>query len=352
MLLFDSMRREKSTPAMHQEARFAFLNRVATPFWGEVRRVLEEWFANVSPDDCVDLGTRFRSSDDRQHVGAFWELYLHELFTRLGFTVRLHPTLPDNTTTPDMLVEGVGGSFYVEAVALTNKEAEYRSSQKRAQVYDALNERVRSENFFLDVETVAEGSGTPPLALIGRTVNKWLASLDPNTVSLAGTRSWLEGLPMYEAPFADWTFRFRALPKRQDRRVSEGPTVGMFGPPRAFWVNDHKDLMDRISRKSRKYGDPDRPLVIALLYDRWTANAHHLTRALFGWGWGDLEIVRAGRLDRSWAAEADGIWLTRSGPANRDSFAILCAIHLSIWLHIQSPRPISTSGIIHGHDTP
>ena len=95
---------------------------------------------------ACDLGTRFRSPDDRQHVAAFWELYLHELFTRLGFAVRLHPTLPIETTNPDMLVERDGDSFYVEAVALTDKDVERQSTRRRGQVDDGINERVQSAN--------------------------------------------------------------------------------------------------------------------------------------------------------------------------------------------------------------
>lgn len=353
MLLFDDANRVDPLPASHLEPHFPFLNRVATPFWDEVRHVQEEWFAHLPIDNRADLRARFRSSDDRQHVGAFWELYLHELFTRLGFAARLHPALQSETTNPDLLVDRDGDSFYVEAVALTDKDAEYQSTRRRGNIYDAINQRVQSADFFLDVETVSEGSGVPPLSRMGRVLDEWLRSLDPDAVPPYDTAKSRWPLPVYEATSGDWRFRFRAIPKRPDRRVLEGPTVGMFGPPKAVWVNDHKDLMDRIGRKSRKYGALDRPLVIALLYERWTAAAHHLTRALFGWGWDYPCMIRAGHIDPTWPDEADGAWLTRGGPTNRNGSAILCGFHtaphsvaqseLQLWHHPWTRRPLTTN---------
>lgn len=351
MLLFDDVVRYDPSPADHLESHFPFINRVATPYWAEVRRVLELWFAHLPASECADLRARFRSSDDRQHVAAFWELYLYELFTRLGFAVRLHPPLTHQSTNPDMLVERKGDSFYVEAVALTDKETEFQSSRRSGQIFDAINQRVQSANFFLDVETVSLGNGTPPLSQIGRFVDRWLASLDPDAVPqyAASNTDW--DLPKRDATFGDWQFRFRAIPKRSDRRVVEGPTVGKFGPPKAVWVNDHDDLKDRLGRKSRKYGELDRPLVIALLYERWTAATHHLTRALFGWGWGYPHLFRTGRLDPTWPLEADGSWVNRDGPLNRFCSAILCGLHtaphsvvrcpLELWHHPWARHPLT-----------
>lgn len=44
--LFDDLKREDPSPARPGEDSFAFLNRVDTPFWAKVRRLLEEWFGH------------------------------------------------------------------------------------------------------------------------------------------------------------------------------------------------------------------------------------------------------------------------------------------------------------------
>src|SRR6266542_284643 len=79
--LFDKFERTDPTPARHQEGNFAFLNRIATPWWSEIRDRLEVWFQAYSGDagaeKAADLRGRFRSSDERQHLGAWWELYVY-----------------------------------------------------------------------------------------------------------------------------------------------------------------------------------------------------------------------------------------------------------------------------------
>lgn len=350
MRLFDTAPRDNPEPAAHQEPHFPFLNRVSTPYWAEIRCLLEDWFDRIALDERTDLRARFRSSDDRQHVAAFWELYLHELFIRLGFTVRLHPEILGQTTTPDLAVARGDEAFYIEAVVLTDKELQHRSARRRGQVYDAINKRVKSPNFFLDVETVVEGTDTPPLRQIAAKLQTWLDSLDPDEAIPHSGLAAYHALPVLEQGYGTWRFRFRAVPKRSDRRTIQGPTVGMFGPPQAVWVNDHTALRERVEDKSRKYGDLDRPLVFALLYERWTAGSHHLAQALYGWGYGQADMMRSGRIEPTWPPEANGAWLTREGPVNRTGAAVLAAIHLAphsiartelhVWHHPWARRPL------------
>jgi hypothetical protein len=44
-----------------------------------------------------DLHNRFRATQGGQFLSAFWELYLHELFSRLGFTPEVHPDSGNGT---------------------------------------------------------------------------------------------------------------------------------------------------------------------------------------------------------------------------------------------------------------
>jgi hypothetical protein len=82
------------------------------------RAVLEDWFSRWPTDSRPDLRARLRAKDDGQFLGAFWELYLHELHLRLGFECERDPELPDSPRRPDFLVHGAGGSFYLEATVV------------------------------------------------------------------------------------------------------------------------------------------------------------------------------------------------------------------------------------------
>lgn len=55
-----------------------------------------------------------------QHFGAWWELYIHTFYRRLGYAVDVHPTMP-NGTTPDFVVTRDGVSTYVECKAIPEK---------------------------------------------------------------------------------------------------------------------------------------------------------------------------------------------------------------------------------------
>lgn len=104
--LFDHFVRTDASPSAESEDYFTFLNRVDTPFWAEVRRVLDVWFSRYPGERAPALRREFRSRRGRQQRGAFWELYLHELFLQLGYSVVVHPGLA-NITSHNTGVEGV-----------------------------------------------------------------------------------------------------------------------------------------------------------------------------------------------------------------------------------------------------
>ncbi len=136
--LFDQLERTDTTHAAYTESQFAFLDRVAGPYWEQVRQLLDEWFAQIPPEHKDHLRTRFQNSDDRQHRSAFWELYLHELFRRLGFTATHHPELPGSSNQPDFLFERGDDAFYLEAVMLGDSDKESREERQRWQVLEMI----------------------------------------------------------------------------------------------------------------------------------------------------------------------------------------------------------------------
>ena len=86
--LFGNAQRSDRTPAKETEDTFAFLDRAAGPYWQRVRDNMENWFASYPAGGRQDLARRLRSSRGTEHRGAWWELYLHALFTALGMPTR------------------------------------------------------------------------------------------------------------------------------------------------------------------------------------------------------------------------------------------------------------------------
>ena len=113
-LLFSVGRRVNPLHAGYAESSFAFLDRVAQPYWARIRDELDRWFADFPEGEHArDLRNRFRKDDPRQHYAAWWELYLYTFLRRSGFEVEVHPYVHGTRDRPDFLVRSRRGVFYV-----------------------------------------------------------------------------------------------------------------------------------------------------------------------------------------------------------------------------------------------
>ena len=111
MSLFDEIQRTELRAALYGEPTFQYLNTSQRPGFVAIRNMLEQWFCRYPEVVAADLRARFRSNDDRQHQGAFFELYLHELLHSLQFTVEVHPRVNATDNRPDFLILRNGNPF-------------------------------------------------------------------------------------------------------------------------------------------------------------------------------------------------------------------------------------------------
>jgi len=90
LTLFDDIERWDHRHKRQTQSSFHFLNTSAWPASHNMRAALEQWFEDYPDDDKNDLRARFRKRDDN-HESAFFELFLYEVFRRLGLTPEVHP---------------------------------------------------------------------------------------------------------------------------------------------------------------------------------------------------------------------------------------------------------------------
>src|SRR6266436_6016709 len=115
MQLFDPGPRREFRWKKETEPTFVYYNQSARPSVVIFREMIEGWFNRFRDEDKKDLRKRFRSPNDHNHLSAFFEIYLHELLSRLGFEVEADP-LPERTTHPDFVASTRGSNlFYLEA---------------------------------------------------------------------------------------------------------------------------------------------------------------------------------------------------------------------------------------------
>ena len=93
-----------------------------------------------------------------QFESAFWELYLHELHSRLGFRVDVHPPGP-RTTHPDFLLTRGSERFYLEAVVPVPQEGRLEQPAGTATVTEYLGTAYNAD-FFLALRFVAGGGNS------------------------------------------------------------------------------------------------------------------------------------------------------------------------------------------------
>jgi hypothetical protein len=104
LLLFDKIERLEERPKREREPTFDYYNSSARRPIAALRELLQTWFDAYPAFGKKDIQSRFRSRIDGQHKSAFWELYLHELFTRMKYRLKVHPVLKGSANHPDFLI--------------------------------------------------------------------------------------------------------------------------------------------------------------------------------------------------------------------------------------------------------
>lgn len=260
-ILFQPRARVDATPSRHGESTYRFLDRVAGPFWDQCRTLINEWMASYPESDRGALQARLRSDDDRVFTSAFWELYLHEMYRRDGWTIHIEPTLLGVTTRPDFLVSKSGESYYVEA-RCTFEGSDRGATGRLQSIYDSLDS-IDSGAFQLAVTAVRIGASSPSTRVLRKKLKNWLEQLDPDT----GDYFLSDDDPerRLEWVHEDWNLVFHPIPRHASvRGVRAQRPLGVFVPEGASFINDIDALRDALAEKGSKYGELDYPLVLAI----------------------------------------------------------------------------------------
>jgi hypothetical protein len=302
--IFDETQRSDRSPATDTEDSFRFLNRVDGPFWQRIRVELETWFGDYPFAARADLRERFRSRKPDQHFPAWWELYQHRLWRRLGFDVAVHPTLP-NGARPDLLVTGESGSFYVEALTIMSSLATAESGGAlKAEIQEAIN-TIDAPDFWMSIRYVQAGHSAPPKLAFKKQIEGWLRKLDADQLLEMEPTDW----PRTTVRVGEWVVSLKAFPISPEHRGKPKDGLIGIGPAIAGYVNEGASLGKAIEqrRKRAQRSAAECPVVLAALFVNGMFDDSGITEALFG-----SEVVQ---LDQ--VRPPGGLWVTPDGPRNR-----------------------------------
>jgi hypothetical protein len=331
--LFDPGNRTDTRFKGYKEPEFAYLNQSARPAIIALRELLEDWFRHFPTDSQTDLCSRFRSPDDNQHAGAFFELYIHELLRKLGYEITVHPVLPGIATHPDFLARrSEGCQFYLEVtLAGVPNKAEQGAAARIAQVYDVLNE-MDSPDYFLHLDVEGSPSTPPAGAKLRSDLGKWLGTLDVDEIAKAGQRGEFAAVPKFHWEHEGWSVTFMPIAKSPAARGKPGirPIGAII--PEAEWLKTDVDLKNALENKAKKYGALEVPLVVAVNVLGIHCDETDIFNAVFG----QEVIAISQRNDGSISAEhaerrRNGFWFGPNGPRNQSVSAVLIIDGFNEW---------------------
>ena len=329
-MVFGDVTRTFLGPRDHGESQFCFLDRSGRPQFDTARQRINDWFSRICPGLRDGVLQRLRSGDDQEFDAGFWELYLHELFTRLGYEISCEPALP-NGRKIDFLLRRGDAAFYLEATT-AGKPAEQRGADaRRDRIYRELDQ-VKTSAFMMGITIDQAGrSDAPKLARLREDVEGWLAGLDPDEV----VRRWDADGEVPSHCWSDdsgWALTIEALPNKPELRDQpvERP-LGMFFEDTSDAVRDEIPLKGALKRKApSRYGDLTLPYAVAVsetlpnIFDP----VPHRTNVLFG----NLKFMYGDALGPRWVRASDGIWRGPGAhPRNRRLAAVLFASQLTPW---------------------
>lgn len=283
MNLFDDIEREPATSMSNRYSAFVAVNQDGSPGEQDRRDKLESWFRKFPSDWQSDLRGRFRSELHDAHEGAFFELFLHELLTSMGFKVEVHPTLPDSDDRPDFLVCDGSKCFYLEATTTGRRSGPFTLRNTEQEIIEELQE-LTSSDFNLLIEITGELSQSIRKAPLRSRFNKLLLQgHDPDVVKATVDACGSDAAPSVQYEADGWRIQAWLSPiSRIARRCDQMRRIGVnFKDPR--WTNSIDPVRNKLKEKGKNYGDPKLPLVIAVqTRDIFYNGRQHDMEVLFG----------------------------------------------------------------------
>ncbi|MGW7750283.1 hypothetical protein ACWGK6_01680 [Streptomyces violaceusniger] len=340
MGVYISQHRADMAPKRASESDAEFFERIAGPFWDQVRDVINEWWSHLPPDAQPGLRSRLRDRNSDANVfSALWELYVHEMLLGSGCTVEIEQQIGTGGKYPDFLVTRGDEQFVVEAIWTAENLDATGSSSLPPQVVDAID-RVPSPNFYVAYKVDSVGSTTPQQRRLKNELTLWLASLDPDQVTAEYEQK--VPLPRHTWQEAGWRLSFEAIPRSPGRRGD--PTSRTIGFHPSVWVADDSDrVLKAVRKKGRKYGDLALPFIVAVGNSAVFPEDEDTESALYG-----TSVEYAHHTGSTFGRNADGYWTAAQDQAHSRVSGVLTVDNPAPWTWAkkvpvlwQSPAPDS-----------
>lgn len=307
-MLFSDKDRINTCYKKDAEPCYSYLDSSARPELECIRKVMEAWFSQYPNAEKMDFLGRFKSKNDYTHISASFELYLHELMLRLGYIIKVHPsTNSGRGKSPDFLVSDGDMQFYLEAVSISEKSDDEKSSDKRIAVVNDIINDIQQNNFFVDITTISGLPKTPPQATkLKNRIERWLSDLNPDVVENEQKIN-PDSLPKLLFSHDGWEIEFTAIPRKREF-LNEPVICAKTGE--AKWLNTQEKIRDAVKKKGSDYGELDLPLIVACSFEGLGLDNTAVHQALFG----QEECAFGSNRKPVMSRIPNGLWVSPNGP--------------------------------------
>jgi hypothetical protein len=315
--LFSVRERTDARPRAHQEPSYAFLDRAAGARWTQTRARLDEWFQRLPEAARADVRNRFALHSELDHAGAFWELWVHEAHRRRGFDVTVNIGVEAGERRQDFVLARDGERCWLEATVVGGDSPLTFTEQRLGEQLRDLVETVHAPGLSLALEVARYGTCTPARRRVAPRIEGWLASLD--RTALRAARAAGAPAPSRRLAFDDWQIELEAIALDEPLGSGERRLVGSRSTCGGS-VNDVRPLRRKIKKKAARYGELDRPYLLAVLALGSDVSDRDVSVALLGAG----ETCADGS-GRPRSSGDHAVWIGPGGPHNTRLSGVLVA---------------------------
>ena len=269
----------------------------------------QSWFQRIPENSHKkDLRESFRSESDSQHDGAFFELFLHELFARLGCDVEFQPEV--QTKTPDFRLSEGEISVIVEATVAGRNSNPLKPGPNEQKVLDDLN-TLKSPDFSLLYDVSGKLTRTPPKSYVVRKVQALLDENNPRDVQAAIDRLGRKAAPYTEIECNGWLMTVWLWPRdgvHSTESMSESIVIGRM---HAQWIDPISSVKEALEKKRRDYKRLQVPLVLAVnaANPYFSSKGHELDVL---WGIQDIQYGKGDSEEVNYVRRTKGFWQSSS----------------------------------------
>lgn len=244
----------------HARDTFSTLDFSNVPDGGRLLQRYGMWFEQYPQYAKESVGQRL--ADQRQFLGAWFELVLHELFVQIGCDAEVKD-VDSKSKSPDFLVVSSERSCYVEATTVNPRDNPLAADLN---LEDAISKLNTLESSDFQILLTIEGKIARTLSkgeLVGK-FGKLLSDHDLVAVHMRVQAFGEESAPSVEIREENWCLRGELQPILQKEKVEDRPRGLLVGPMGSFCGDASPEVQEAVSKKAKKYASLDKPLIVAV----------------------------------------------------------------------------------------